>query len=121
MNQSKNHQKAMYILILAHLFVSSFLLPNAAFEPFGTEGCCIQDDSHQDLNALYHFDIFADNNDDDDDNDTSIPLAFVSPAYLSAISFNAIVKEKNASFPCTSMTLPQQRLFLLYKQMKLDC
>ena len=115
----------MYIILLVHLFLAQFLPSNQAFFPLDTEGyCSITKDSNHDNNVPYLLYIFAENCEDSDHNDSnevSNPLehSYYSPNIMITSPSLSEIKTFCVFFKTSSF--PQQKLFLLYQQLKLNC
>ncbi len=115
----------MYIVLFIHLLLAQFLPAYTDLQPLNTEGVCtLSVDNNQDGGVCYYSDIFAENTDDsekDNKNKVSNPLehTYYSPN-LPTIS-QTCRQTKPTSVLFDTSSFPQQKLFLLYNQLKLDC
>lgn len=114
----------MYIVLFIHLLLAQFQTAHAALQPLNTEGgCSFFVNNNQGEGVSCYSDIFAENTDDNDkdENKVSNPLAhhYYSPNLPTISHKGCQTKPTLVLFDTPSF--PQQKLFLLYNQLKLDC
>lgn len=120
----KKRLNLMYIVLLVHLFLALLLPSHGAYQPLDTEGYCyLSEDNSQDNEVCYNSDIFADNCDDNDEynNENVSPLGHINYSSNPTILSHSFSQTKTFTVFLNTLSFPQQKLFLLYNQLKLDC